>query len=57
MSINAEQEPLVKYNFLSDLSKNTLTVENIVGQGVYDLLPQTNNWVKQQYEEIEATAI
>ena len=56
ISIDGEQELSTKYNFLSETSKNTLTLENIISQGVDDLLPQNNNWIKQQYEEPETIA-
>ena len=56
ISIDGEQELSTKYNFVSEISENTLTIENIITQGIYDLLPQNNNWIKQQYEETETIA-
>lgn len=56
LSIDAEQKPLIKYNFLYESKKN-LTIEHIISQGVYDLLPQKSNWAKQQFEETETIAI
>lgn len=56
LSLDAEQNPSIKHNFLYE-AKSTLTIENIISQGVYDLLPQKNNWIKQQYEEAEPIAI
>ena len=55
ISTDGEQVLSTKYNFLSELSKNTLSLENIISQGVYDLLPQNNNCIKQR-EETEIIA-